>query len=80
MILEVVGERGERTRLRLGSLPLTVGRGPGNDLILDDPYVDGRHARIGPDEAGVLVVEDLGSVNGLVTPGRPGRAARVEAR
>lgn len=78
MILEVLGPRGERTRLRLGALPLTVGRGYGNDLILDDPYVDGRHARIAVDEAGTLVVEDLGSVNGLATPG--GRASRVEAR
>ncbi|HEX2188664.1 MAG TPA: FHA domain-containing protein, partial [Longimicrobiaceae bacterium] len=80
MIVEVLGPRGERTRLRLATLPLTVGRGFGNDLILDDPYVDGRHARIAVDEAGTLVVEDLGSVNGLATPGVPGRAARVEAR
>lgn len=79
MILEVLDERGVRTRMRLESLPLTVGRGYGNDLILDDPYVDGRHARIGVDDGGGLVVEDLGSVNGLVAPGAPGRTARVAA-
>ncbi|MEW5931422.1 MAG: FHA domain-containing protein [Gemmatimonadota bacterium] len=79
MILEVVDAGGVRARLRLVSLPLTVGRAPANDLILDDPYVDGRHARIALDEAGALVVEDLGSVNGLATPGTPGRAARLAA-
>lgn len=79
MILEVVDAGGARTRLRLESLPLTVGRAPANDLILDDPYVDGRHARIALDENGALVVEDLGSVNGLATPGKPGRAVRLAA-
>lgn len=79
MILEVVDAGGVRARLRLDSLPLTVGRAYANDLILDDPYVDGRHARIALDEAGALVVEDLGSVNGLATPGTPGRAARLAA-
>jgi hypothetical protein len=79
MILEVVDAGGVRSRMRLDSLPLTVGRGYSNDLILDDPYVDGRHARIVLDETGALVVEDLGSVNGLATPGSPQRAARLAA-
>jgi len=79
MILEVLDARGVRTRVRLDALPLTVGRGYANDLILDDPYVDGRHARIGLDDAGALVVEDLGSLNGLSTPGGADRATRVAA-
>ncbi|HEV2735702.1 MAG TPA: FHA domain-containing protein, partial [Longimicrobiaceae bacterium] len=79
MILEVVDAGGVRSRMRLDTLPLTVGRGYANDLILDDPYVDGRHARIGLDEAGALVVEDLGSVNGIATPGSPQRVARLPA-
>jgi len=79
MILEVVDARGGRVpmRLRLDALPLTVGRGFANDVILDDPYVDARHARIALDESGALVVEDLGSVNGLVAQGTPARRVQV---
>jgi pSer/pThr/pTyr-binding forkhead associated (FHA) protein len=66
MILEVLHPGGARTWHRLGDLPLTVGRGLTNDLILEDPYVDPHHARISLDEAGAPAIEDLGSVNGLV--------------
>jgi hypothetical protein len=66
MILEVLHPSGARTWHRLGDHPFTVGRGLSNDLILEDPYVDARHARIGVDESGALVIEDLGSLNGLV--------------
>jgi pSer/pThr/pTyr-binding forkhead associated (FHA) protein len=66
MILEVVHPGGARTWHRLGGLPLSVGRGLTNDLILEDPYVDPQHARISVDEAGSPLIEDLGSVNGLV--------------
>jgi hypothetical protein len=81
MILEVLDTRAGavRTRLRLDALPLTIGRGYANDLILDDPYVDARHARITRDEEGRLRVEDLGSLNGLAAEGGPARAAWVEA-
>ena len=50
MILEVVHPSGTRTWHRLGDRPVTLGRGLANDLILDDPYVDARHARIAVDE------------------------------
>ena len=86
MILEVVHPGGARTWHPLGERPLTLGRGLSNDLLLDDPYVDARHARIALDENGGPVIEDLGSVNGLVgkdtrLPGRvplhPGTEIRV---
>ena len=86
MILEVVHPTGARTWHRLGDRPVTVGRGLANDLILDDPYVDARHARIGLDESGEALIEDLGSVNGLIAndvrlsggvPVRPGAEIRV---
>ncbi|HEY7408977.1 MAG TPA: FHA domain-containing protein [Gemmatimonadaceae bacterium] len=86
MILEVVHPGGTRTLHRLGEHPLTIGRGLSNDLILDDPYADARHARIELDESGAPVIEDLGSVNGLIArdarlPGRvalqPGAEIRV---
>ena len=66
MILEVLHPGGARTWHRLGELPLTVGRGLTNGLILEDPYVDPHHARVSLDEAGAPLIEDLGSVNGLV--------------
>src|SRR5687768_15862258 len=86
MILEVLHPSGARTWHRLEDLPLTLGRGLTNDLILDDPYVDARHARIALDESGAPLIEDLGSVNGLVAndarlqgrvPVQPGAEIRV---
>lgn len=79
LILEVLDARTREVRARvgLGALPLAVGRGLDNDLVLDDPYVDGRHARIVQGEGGSLVMEDLGSLNGLIASGAPDRAARI---
>ena len=55
-------------RLRLDSLPMSIGRSLGSDILLEDPYADADHARIVDDGAGGLVLEDLGSVNGLLLP------------
>lgn len=81
LILEVLEEGGAvvRARVRLDALPVSVGRALDNDLVLDDPYVDARHARITRDADGVVVVEDLGSLNGLVLAG-PGRQVSAPAR
>ena len=70
VILEIVHPGGACTRHRLAQLPLTLGRSLASDLVLDDPYVDGTHARLALDEYGGLHVEDLGSVNGLVADDR----------
>lgn len=51
-------------RLPLTSGILTLGRDLTSDLILDDPYVCPHHARLYERE-GRLVIEDLGSVNGV---------------
>lgn len=67
MVLEVIHPDGTRARYRLDGTPLALGRGIANDVILDDPYVDAAHARLTLDENGAVVVEDLGSVNGLLT-------------
>jgi hypothetical protein len=49
---------------------LILGREQGTaDLVLDDPGVSRRHARVLPDSGGVLV-EDLGSSNGTYVNGR----------
>ncbi len=86
MILEVLHPGGARSWHRLGDVAVTVGRGLTNDVILDDPYVDARHARIALDDSGAPLIEDLGSVNGLVAADarlrgrvsvRPGAEIRV---
>lgn len=69
MIVEVLHPRsGEvRQRVRVEAFPFAIGRSLENALILDDPHVDARHARLVMDEDGSLVIEDLGSVNKLAT-------------
>ena len=75
VILEIVHPNGTRAWRRLDALPLTLGRGLANDLILDDPYIDPSHARIAIDENGSLRIEDLGSVNGIVSSDTRSRGA-----
>jgi hypothetical protein len=52
------------------ALPIRLGRGYDNDLILDDDYAAASHARIELDGAGRLLLRDLGSKNGIVHLGR----------
>ena len=76
----------------LNSAPVTVGRGPQNDLALDgDDYASAKHARIEPRRDGVWV-EDIGSTNGTylngikltrarkLTPGDVVRVGETELR
>jgi hypothetical protein len=59
----------EDERLELPHEPLTIGRGPLNDLqLVDDDFASGRHALIDPRRDGVWV-EDLGSTNGTFVNG-----------
>jgi hypothetical protein len=57
-------------RSRIEALPIRIGRGYDNDLILDDDYVGASHALIELDAAGRLLLRDLGSRNGIVHRGR----------
>jgi FHA domain len=53
----------------LDSHPLTIGRGPGNDVALgEDEYASGRHARFEPRRDGIWL-EDIGSTNGTFVNG-----------
>ncbi len=54
--------------------PFTVGRDPGNDIILRDPKVSRHHAEI-IFERGFFVVHDLTSANGTYVNGRRVRVA-----
>jgi len=40
-----------------------IGRSPKNEIVLNDPYISGEHARIW-ESGGVYFMEDLGSKNG----------------
>jgi ABC-type multidrug transport system ATPase subunit/pSer/pThr/pTyr-binding forkhead associated (FHA) protein len=54
-----------------GQASLTIGRDPGNDVVLPHPVVSRKHARItrtGPD--GEYAIEDLGSTNGTFVDGK----------
>jgi diguanylate cyclase (GGDEF)-like protein len=48
----------------LDGTPVTIGRAPDADLLLDETGVSRHHARIARSPAGGFHVEDLGSVNG----------------
>jgi hypothetical protein len=55
--------------IALDSHPITLGRGPTNDVPLpDDEYASTRHARVEPRRDGVWV-EDIGSTNGTFVNG-----------
>jgi pSer/pThr/pTyr-binding forkhead associated (FHA) protein len=62
--LEVVGGPMDGVTARVSADELTIGRGVKNDLLLvHDPLVSARHARIVRDD-GRFLLEDLGSQNG----------------
>jgi hypothetical protein len=62
--VEVLGRHGVEHRVRVDRLPVTIGRGYGNDVIVDDAHADPVHARLSQAEDGSLLLEDLGTVNG----------------
>jgi hypothetical protein len=49
---------------------MSVGRDPGNSIVISDPSVSARHARLARARGGWEVV-DLGSTNGTAVNGRP---------
>lgn len=57
-------------RQRLDTLPIRIGRGYDNDVILDDDYAAARHAVVEAAPDGALQLRDLGSRNGVVVRGK----------
>src|SRR5206468_1409569 len=51
---------------RVAALPIRLGRGYDNDVIVDDDYAAPAHAVAEADASGRLVLRDLGSKNGIV--------------
>jgi len=48
---------------------VTIGRNAGNDVVLSDPYVSGKHAYIVQNDDGSFAISDLGSRNGTFVNG-----------
>ncbi len=67
-VLLFLGEKHLGT-FSLGKGELTIGRNPGNDILIDNAGVSRRHAVIKV-SAGHVVVEDLGSANGTFVNGQ----------
>jgi pSer/pThr/pTyr-binding forkhead associated (FHA) protein len=61
-----------------GRGPWTVGRSQENDIVVPDPNVSRRHARLSRADNG-FVVEDLGSTNGTLLDGAPIDRERIES-
>ncbi len=61
-------------------LPVTIGRGAGNSLVLSDPSVSREHARVERAEDGQLRLADLGSRNGLYVGRRAVHEIRLDRR
>jgi len=66
--------------VELGSRVVTLGRGPQNDIVLNDPdrAISRFHAEVRPDEERGWVLVDLNSQNGCWVDGR--RVDRVPLR
>jgi hypothetical protein len=74
-IVEVV--LGDEKHQLEGRGPWSVGRSQENDIVINDPNVSRRHARIFRADNG-FVVEDLGSTNGTLLDGAPIDRERIE--
>jgi Protein of unknown function (DUF3662)/FHA domain len=74
-IVEVV--LGDEKHQLEGRGPWSVGRSQDNDIVIHDPNVSRRHARISRADNG-FVVEDLGSTNGTLLDGAPIDRERIE--
>jgi len=78
VIVEVLGVRGRaRLRRRIAELPATLGRALDCEVIIDDPQVSARHARLERDDDGGLWLVDLDSTNGTFRAPANERVARA---
>jgi pSer/pThr/pTyr-binding forkhead associated (FHA) protein len=70
-------QRDIAARFRIAGPEAHIGRGYDNDVIVDDPFVAASHLRVFRNEAGQLIAEDMGSVNGMFLDGSRSRAAQI---
>jgi FhaA, N-terminal domain/FHA domain len=69
---------GDKNHPLEGHGPWTIGRSQENDIVISDPNVSRRHARLSRADNG-FVVEDLGSTNGTLLDGAPIDRERIES-
>lgn len=69
-VLQVTGGQDHGARFGLRGSSATIGRGPVMDVVLTDPRVSRRHARVRVQGARLLV-EDLASGSGIAVNGTP---------
>ena len=74
------GKGGVSERIAVDEFPVTVGRAYGNQVILSDPLVCPLHLKIGQDEQGRLVANDLDSINGFYAASGKERVAQLELK
>ncbi|MDF2179992.1 FHA domain-containing protein [Aliiglaciecola sp. CAU 1673] len=78
VIERLSGDNRQMTHYRFDKPSVSVGRGYGNDIRLQDPYVCAEHILIETQpEDGTILVRDLGSMNGMLVNGKPCVEAKV---
>lgn len=69
--VEILNYHGDvQSRHKFASLPIRIGRGYNNDIIVDDEKIAAEHALIELNENGILSLRDLGSRNGIKIKGK----------
>lgn len=69
--VEILNAHGDvQLRHKFTELPVRIGRGYSNDIILDDHHTAAEHAIVELNEHGKLVVRDLGSQNAIKLKGK----------
>jgi hypothetical protein len=63
--------------LSLSEPQLVIGQSASADLVIDDPYISGRHALITTDGSGQVTIRDLNSTSGTFVNGERLAGARV---
>ena len=63
---------------RPDTTPITIGRSPSSDIVIDDPLVSRHHAELRPLAGGGWQLVDLGSFNGTYRNGTRVSEARLE--
>jgi hypothetical protein len=72
VVIEVKGSGGISPRFeRLDEKLIYIGRAPDNDVIIDDPYIDGHHLSLDVTDPARWKITDLSSVNGTLKSRRP---------
>jgi FhaA, N-terminal domain/FHA domain len=68
----------DKTHPLEGRGPWSIGRSEENDIVISNPNVSRRHARLSRSDNG-FIVEDLGSTNGTLLGGAPIDRERIES-